>query len=187
MEPEHTYLDVMVDIETTGTQPDLSAILQIAAVKFDPSAKKVDSNFFYKNLVMAEGRFWDEDTRHWWASQDPRVYEDVTKNPEQPVDVMTAFADWSGYNNGALRFWAKPTTFDFMFVSSYFKKYGITNPYSYRNAIDLNSFMQGRVNQMGRFDLPDIEFSGDAHNGIYDCLHQIKYAFAATSEGFTKP
>lgn len=181
------YADIMIDVETTSTRPDHGAILQIAAVKFDPYAKEIDTNFFYANLAMAEGRYWEEGTRHWWSQQDPAVFEAVTTNPQNPADVMMAFANWSGYDNPEpLRFWAKPTSFDFSFIDSYFVKFGIANPYSFRRAIDLNSFMQGRANRMGHFDL-DIPFEGDAHNGIYDCLHQIKMAFAVCTEGFTAP
>lgn len=175
------FCDVMVDIETTGTSPDRANILQIAAVRFDPYKKEVDQNFFYKNLVPRPDRFWDEDTRSWWSEQDPRVWDAVTVNPEKPESVMRAFADWAGYRNAEpLRFWAKPTSFDFTFVASYFKDYGITNPFHFRNAIDLNSFIRGRANTTQLLDL-NIPFEGDAHNGIFDCLHQIKLAFAATS------
>jgi DNA polymerase III alpha subunit (gram-positive type) len=179
-------LDVMVDIETTGTSPDRTAILQIAAVKFDPYQKKIDTNFFNRNLWMPPNRFWDEGTRHFWQQQDPRVYEDVTKDPIDPATAMLEFDAWARQSDGPLRFWAKPTSFDFSFVASYFNDYGISNPFSFRNAIDLNSFMQGRANELGRFDI-DMPFEGDAHNGIFDCIHQIKMAFAVCTEGFVKP
>ena len=177
-------IDIMCDIETTGTRPDENAILQIAAVKFDPWKKQVDPNMFNMNLFIPPKRFWDEGTRHWWMQQDPAVYEAVTTNPQDPAHVMGAFADWAGYQHPEpLRFWAKPTSFDFMFVASYFNQFSVHNPFHFREAIDLNSFIRGRRNN-GRANekVYDLQFEGDVHNGIFDCLHQIKVAFAAVDD-----
>jgi DNA polymerase III alpha subunit (gram-positive type) len=180
----NTCCDVMCDIETTGTSPDENAILQIAAVKFNIRTRDVDPNFFNMNLTMPPKRFWDESTRHWWMQQDPAVWDAITTNPQEPSVVLQAFADWAGYHHPEpLRFWAKPTSFDFTFVQSYFKQFGVAFPFHYRNAVDLNSFIRGRTLRMDLKEIPEIDlpFEGDAHNGIYDCIHQIKIAFAGAS------
>ena len=43
----------MLDVETTGARPDRAAILQIAAVKFDPLARTIDTaDMFNRCLAM---------------------------------------------------------------------------------------------------------------------------------------
>lgn len=52
------YPDVMVDLETTGTSPDETAIIQISAVRFNLLTAEVDPNVFDMCLTMPPGRYW---------------------------------------------------------------------------------------------------------------------------------
>jgi oligoribonuclease (3'-5' exoribonuclease) len=173
-----TCYDVMVDIETTGTSPDHSAIIQLAAVKFDLVTRDVDQNFFNRALKIPPKRFWDEDTRNWWGEQKPSVFQDIARRMENPAVVLKDFVEWCQPANN-LRFWAKPTHFDYSFVQSYLKQFGLMNPFHYRNAIDLNSFLRGITRST---DLPFVQtgpMAGDAHNALFDVLHQIATLFDA--------
>lgn len=170
------YTDVMVDLETTGVQPDRNAIIQIAAVKFNLNERTVDTNYFERCLTVPEHRFWSEDTMVWWARQKRGVLDSIRSRQEPYRDVIKDFAMWA-YPAGHLRFWAKPTTFDFMFCASYFADAGLANPFHYRNANDINSYLRGLHYP---YDAPDLkpEFVGDAHNALWDTFHQIKVLFA---------
>jgi len=170
------YSDVMVDIETTGTQPNRSAMIQLAAVKFNLAERTVSKNFFNRSLAIPAWRTWDEDTRNWWSTK-PEVYSSIMAKAEKPAIVMHDFADWAIQPGEPLRFWAKPTTFDFMFVSSYLKDFGEPVPFSYRDANDLNSYLRGLYapNDIDRSDEPALE--GTAHDAIFDSLYQIKVLF----------
>lgn len=171
------YQDVMVDIETTGTQPNRSAMIQLAAVKFNLEDFTVSPNFFNRSLSIPAWRYWDEDTREWWSKM-PDVFSSIMQKAEDPAIVMRDFADWSIQINGPpLRFWAKPTTFDFMFVTSYLKDFKQPIPFDFREATDMNSYLRGRYapNPIDRSDEP--KMSGTAHDAIHDSLHQIKVLF----------
>lgn len=171
-------LDVMVDIETTGLRPDRNHIIQIAAVRFDFETGEVDSNFFNRCMwPSVPHRAWQESTRTWWMGKNQKVFQDIQKRMEEPQTVMQDFADWAGYQHEEpLRFWGKPVSFDYSFIDSYFHDLGIMNPFHYRYTVDLNSFRRGR--KLTSDFVPDeIQFDGDAHNAIFDCLHQIKIAF----------
>ena len=63
------YSDVMLDIETTGTQPDRAAIIQIGAVKFNLETGAVSNHFFNRSMELPPWRAWSEDTRSWWMQQ----------------------------------------------------------------------------------------------------------------------
>ena len=177
--------DVMVDIETTGTNPDRTAILQIGAVKFNAHTREVSPDFFNRSLTIPGHRSWDTETMNWWTQQKAGVLSEIMNAAEPHRDVINSFAEWA-YPMHHLRFWAKPTTFDFMFISSYFKDMDIVNPFSYRTAVDMNSFLAGKYFPE---EAPHIQVThtGDAHNALQDCFWQLKLLFAhLDGEGETK-
>lgn len=175
------YTDVMIDLETTGTMPDRTAIIQISAVKFNLETREVDPNFFDRCLSIPPHRFWDQSTAAWWAKQKPSTLRDILARQEDPRIVITDFAKWA-YQTPKLRFWSKPTTFDFMFLSSYFNDEGLANPfhYSMSNQVnysnDLNSFLTG-LHYPNK--VPEIAWTagGSAHNALDDTLNQLKWLF----------
>lgn len=173
---------MMVDIETTGLDIDNTAILQIAAVKFNYMTGEIDDNFFNASMTIPPGRYWDEGTRTWWGKQKPHILQEITRNGRHPQVVMREYYDWllKDYpdTNDGLRFWGKPTHFDFSFIDSYLKQYGLTNPCSFRFARDMNSFMAGLSGDPTHPDMEKrVEFDGDAHNALYDTIYQIKVLF----------
>jgi hypothetical protein len=170
-------IDVMVDTETTGTMPDRHALLQIAAVPFNLQTGEIyHQNMFNRCLMLPPFRSWSESTRGWWASQNLETYNSIMARAEEPEVVIKAFAEWSMPAN-SMRFWSKPSHFDYTFVSSYFNDYGILNhPYHYRNATDMNSWIRARYFPDPVPD-PQIELQGAAHDAIYDAIHQIQVLF----------
>lgn len=171
-----TFPDAMIDIETTGTSPDRTAMIQVAGVRFNLYERTVDHHFFNRSLLMPPHRFWDEGTRQWWNQQKRGVLQGIMDAAEDPRQVLQDFTDWGAMGGGDATFWSKPTTFDFMFIQSYVKDYELAMPWSFRRANDMNSFLRALY-----FPNPipptDIEFGGDAHNALFDVLHQIKELF----------
>lgn len=170
------YTDLMVDIETTGTQPNRSGMIQLAGVKFNLLDRTVSPSFFNRSLTVPAWRFWDEDTREWWSKM-PELYQKIISTAEDPAVVMRDFADWAIQPGTQLRFWAKPTTFDAAFVSSYLKDFNQPAIFDFRETTDLNSYLRGRYapNPIDRTDEP--KMASGAHDAIKDSLHQIKVLF----------
>jgi hypothetical protein len=166
------YTDAMVDIETTHTMPDRGAILQIAAVRFNPITGEVDGDVFDRCLLMAPHRCWSEGTRNFWLEQKESTLREIFNRAEPYQQVMEDFLRWSG-EKGKLRFWSKPTHFDYMFIASYFNDCGLPMPFSYRDANDQNSF-QRALYFPDSVPADNLEFVGDVHNALYDTFHQIK-------------
>lgn len=174
-----SFPDIMVDVETTGLDPGHAAMIQLSAVRFNLKERTVDAgSMFDRCLAVPPGRFWDEGTREWWGQQKPHILNDIMFRAEDPRTVMQAFSDWIGRDVPDIRFWAKPTTFDYAFVQSYFNQFGVLNPFNFRFATDVNSFIRGMA-----FDSSvatyKIDFQGDAHNALFDVLHQIQMVFEA--------
>lgn len=178
------FTDVMVDVETTGTTSfDHTAVIQIAAVKFNYETEEVSDNFFNASLTIPPSRFWDAGTREWWGKQKPHILKGIMASARHPQVVMREFYDWllADYpqTDDGLRWWSKPSHFDYSFIASYFNQYGLTNPCHYRNVRDMNSFMAGLSGSPAHPVMEkQVEFEGDEHNALYDSIFQLKVLFA---------
>lgn len=177
--------DVMFDCETGGTNPEISPMIQMGAVKFNYATGEI-GGMFDRALAPAYGRFWDESTREWWAKK-PDTYAAICAKVEDPRLVMTDFHAWStdGAPSGGYRFWCQPLSFDFPFVASYFRMYDLPNPYHYRYGRDLNTviaMLAGGVEHKTMYHVP---FSGTAHTALDDACHQIEMLYAAKGGRFS--
>lgn len=182
--------DVMVDIETLGTDPNRHTIIQIAAVKFNLETMEVDPNTFNMCLTTPPSRSCEEGTVSWWSQQNQKVFEKIMTSRQPYRKVLEAYSEFfRSEETGAIEehsFWGKPITFDFMFMSSYFKDNEIHFPHHFRQATDLNSYLRG-LNQFTNINDRSKDFSkmvdmgsiGDAtaHDALNDCFYQIKMLF----------
>lgn len=168
------FPDVMCDTESTGLNFDRNAIIQISAVRFNLKEKTISHDFFDQCLMIPDNRFWDEGTRDWWLKKRDVLMGILSRG--RPVkEVLLEFAAWAGTQSVM---WAKPTHFDHVFLGSYFKEHGMSHPFFYRSANDMNSFIRSRyypeTPPEWEYQIP---FEGPKHNAIFDCLHQIKVLF----------
>lgn len=174
----------MVDLETSGLDPTHSAILQIAAVRFNYETGEIGPTY-EACLAIPDNRFWDEGTREWWLNQNQDVLSDILTRAGDPQETFRHFIAWCHETGPAVieqRLWAKPIHFEWPFLQSYARQYERTMPFHYRNAVDLNSFTRGLTNNPGARSLDKaVEFVGNAHNALDDTLHQVKVALMARS------
>lgn len=170
------FPDIMIDLETTGLQPSHNAIIQIAAVKFNLEKGTICHDFFDMSLLIPGNRHWQQSTHEWWAKRKD-VYHDIMATAQPARDVIEAFLKWLGPQQ--LRFWGKPTHFDYVFLESYIRDtMDRKMPFHYREATDMNSWIRGRYFPGKVPNLYDeVGFEGTAHNAIHDVLNQIKMLF----------
>lgn len=178
--PDAPCYDYMIDVETTGTHPEENALLQIAAVRFNRLTQRIDTNVFDRCLTVPPGRYWSESTRDWWMDK-PNVLTPILNRAEDPALVMKAFWDWVAEGPGVCPrvFWGKPTHFDYAFIGSYFRQFGLQQLFHYREAVDLNSYLLGKGHENRREYWKGITPIGDAHNALNDCFYQISAVFHA--------
>lgn len=175
---------VMVDLETTGTHPEHSAIIQIAAVRFNPFHLTVDAEcMFSRCLLVPDHRYWSEDTRRWWGQQKRETLQSIHARMEDPETVLRDFVAWVPEQ---ATFVSKPLSFDAPFVSSYLRDYELPNPFAYWKARDLRSLIQG-LTWNSEFDERAIAFEGPQHDALFDVLHQIKLLFRAIQQSQVIP
>ena len=170
--------NIMVDIETTGTDSGRHAILQISAWRFGLKEGEIDPVPFDRCLYKPPHRSWDEGTRNWWYGDKERreTLKNITARGEDPYTVMRAFCEWSRPHESPI-FWSKPTHFDFPFIQSYCADYSLAMPFHYRMAQDMNTFIRAL-----HFPNPapalTVKFEGAAHNAVFDTLNQIQVLWA---------
>lgn len=176
------FTDIMVDVESTGLNFTRNAIIQIAAVKFNYKTGAICHDMFDMCLDIPQHRAWSEQTRNWWMNQRQDILIDILQRAEPWKIVTEAFARWC-YPAGSLRFWSKPSHFDFMFLSEYFNDAEVPNPFSYREANDMNSYLRGLYFPDEKPDERSFGVvEGGAHNALNDVLHQIKILFKAKEQ-----
>lgn len=178
------FYDVMVDIETGGVKSNISPIIQLAAVKFNLKDRTINTeSMFNRCLYIPPTRYWQEGTRDWWMRTNTRLLTEIMSKMEDPRTVMQAFSDWAIQDwdqKEPLRFWGKPTSFDFAFVQSYLDDYEIYNPFHFRFATDMNSYIRGLAHDSSLATFKVDEFVGEAHDAIYDSINQIGVLFKAS-------
>lgn len=181
-------MDMMVDVETTGTNPATAAIIQLSAIKFDYMTGAVGETFDRCPSQLPK-RGWDDSTRDFWMGKNAAVYKQIIGRTEAYMPVFldfTAFAlrdaPYGGY-----RFWGKPVSFDWGMVADHYVQLDAPMPFHYRHARDLNTWMAAL---RGNPQHPNMEavvpFRGDQHNGLHDSAYQIDMLFAAKKGNFSE-
>ena len=182
------WTDIMVDLETTGTDQVTAGIIQIAAVFFNLKTGEVGPSFNRCLMLPAESptwKFrWDDSTLRWWKSNPDRnnILGDIVRTAEEPKRVMNDFVRWIRVNGTgkSLHFWSKPSHFDFSLLDKYFRYYRYENPFVYWKARDMRSYILGLVFPD---DLPALKLeSADAHNALADVTFQVNELIRITKE-----
>ena len=174
----NNFPDIMVDVESTGLSFDHSAVIQIAAVKFNLKERTI-GEMFDRCLLIPGNRFWDEGARQFWMKK-PEIFQSIQARMEPVKPVLDDFYAFARAESMDPIMWGKPTHFDHSILSSYYREYGPQMPFHYRQANDMNSFMRGMYHPASPppFEI-DLPFDGPAHNALFDCIHQIKVLFHA--------
>lgn len=173
---------IMVDLETTGTDSGRHAMIQLAAYRFDLEKGQIDPQPFNRCLTIPNWRTWSESTRAWWTKDKTmrEILQGIMSRAEDPKPVLQDFVQWVCKSESPV-FWSKPTHFDWGFLESYFNDFGLMNPFHYRRANDMNTFLRGlhfpnEVPNLG------VEMRGNAHDAVFDVLHQIETVWAHLEE-----
>ena len=162
--------DIMIDIETLDTQ-DSSAILNIAAIKFDPfddySDKKIQEGQNIDFLISIEpqlDRTINDDTIQWWGNQPVEIQEIVFRE-ENRIDLHSALVELTKFCwQRAKRIWAQGPQFDINILNHAYKSLSITPPWEYHSIRDSRTLL----------DLADPMISYEAnHVALSDCWGQI--------------
>lgn len=169
--------DIMVDIETTGTNPDRHGMIQLAAIQFNFDTEEIGP-IFNRCLDLPSNRGWSESTRSWWAQQTPGIFQGIVSRAEDPIKVMNDYFDFARNPDRPLRFWSRGS-FDFNFVESYLNQFCLPMPHNFWEFRELRSFIAGLNGTADEPRLDWITAPGAAHDALHDCVVQLKRLFSA--------
>lgn len=160
--------DCFIDIETTGTNPNTSAMFQIGAVKFNLMTGEIGETFKI-SLKMPKNRYWQEDTRRFWSSR-LSLFNEIVKDEVDTEEGFRKFIEWVNKDTLNVRAWSKPLSFDLPFIASYCEQYNIANPFNHWEHRDLRSFMMAIYGE----NLPKLTMKDGLveHDALADALNE---------------
>lgn len=164
--------DCFIDLESSGTNPNTAAIIQIGAVKFNLFTGEIGETFKIA-LKMPRNRYWQEDTRAFWSSR-LSLFNEIVKDEVDTEEGFKKFINWVNKDTINPRAWSKPLSFDLPFIASYCEQYNVPNPFNHWEHRDLRSFMMGIYGE----NLPKLEMKNGLteHDALADALNETLWA-----------
>jgi hypothetical protein len=178
---DRTYPDVMVDLETMGTDTD-TQILSIGAVRFrldtrdDVTSILDDDRAYYTRLDLEDqerkGRTKSSSTVEWWEAQSAEARAVFEEEPESPVRALKGFIRFC---KGARRIWGNGNMFDNAIIRSACNTYDLEYPVGYWNDLDVRTLTRlwNLLSNVGsNKKRPEIKL-GAEHNALDDARRQV--------------
>jgi len=182
-------LDIMVDIETLGTNSD-STIIQISSIGFDIITGK-ELYFFDEcaNITKNKDMRVTGATIEWWLKTNPTLLLDIINRQDQDSPtIIKKFYDWIKYlqKNFATYLWGNGIAFDNVMIKTQIEMIGLRYPISYRNDRDVRTIIDlvGAKLGLSEKDLKD-KYNDDTlvkHDGFDDCKYQIRLVSGCYNE-----
>lgn len=164
--------NIMIDIETLGRIPD-GAIVQIAAIKFDPMTGFLGESFSVNiDPVSSQenGMSIDADTVKFWFQQSENARELVFGG--ELVSLKDGLSNFYLFLQDIPRkdriVWANGAQFDLNIIKSAIKICGYNDYWEWRNERDART-----IYKLFPLVRDSHEFIGEPHNGLDDCKNQV--------------
>lgn len=170
-------LDVMIDLETMGTQPD-AAIVAIGAVEFDAESGALGGvRYLPVDLAssVATGGTVDPATVVWWTQQDEAVRRELWSTDCQPLTAaLAALRVWLQWreNDRNVRIWGNGAAFDNVVLRGAYQRIGEPPPWQWRNDRCFRT-----LRKLLSWVEPPVR-TGVPHIALDDALHQARHAIA---------
>ena len=116
-------------------------------------------------------------TKNWWLDTNPKGLNKILKTAEDYRKVLVQYSEYvfNYTENNDILFWSNHTI-DWELLNSYFRSYGVKNPFPYWAFRDVCSYLEayvpGKTNKYR--PAPDEDL---AHDALYDCEIQIDWMF----------
>lgn len=162
-------MDVMLDLETLGTQPGC-VILTLGAVKFNPFKieQEPGPGLYIRPDVdeqIARGREVQEDTLEWWTRQNEEVREEAL-GTEGRVPVEEMYRQLNRFLVGVDNIWAQGPVFDIAILENLYKQYGWPTPWQFWQISDSRTLFKVHGDPRKKTEL--------LHNALADCVSQAE-------------
>lgn len=163
--------NIMLDLETMGTNPD-AAIIAIGAVEFSLETKALGREFYQVvdlESAMRSGGTVDASTILWWMQQSDEARGEFKRFGRNIRSVLCAFRDWLYQESGDFGLWGSGADFDNVILRSAYTREGLSPPWSHK---------QNRCFRTMRSMYPQVDTSAwesTKHNALSDAKWQARY------------
>lgn len=179
-----TETHIMLDLETLASTAD-AAIIQIAAVAFDPETGAISANF-NAHIKEPAGRI-DPGTVFWWMQQAAAPL--VAKACEGGKSAAYVLADFKLWVTGLGEIggvWSLPASFDLAILSYAYSCAGVAKPWHYRAERCARTILAtGGFRGKDRPDVPKPDGYLE-HDALSDCRMQVAWLIAAAQKAGVK-
>lgn len=162
--------NVMIDLETLSTRSD-AVIIQLAAVKFE--FKSDNHETFCMNIDPISSKKYgmsiEQSTVQWWKEKSPDVIKSVFSDQHSIETVLDAFNRFIGPDSRDMIFWCQGASFDFPVLQWSYTATNRQSPWKY-----WNQRCSRTVYGICDLDWKNYPRVGNFHNGLDDCLTQIR-------------
>ncbi len=168
------YLNIMLDIETLGTE-DGAAIIQVGAVRFDLyGSGAISPDTFSCHVHWDSVNFGkiEPDTLQWWLQQDADVRSRVFAQGDAIAlrACLRSLDAWVTRGGELLTVWSCPPNFDLRLLRQAYERCDMVYRFPFWKERDMRTVRE--VFGM-RADRP--EFEGDKHDALDDARFQAQY------------
>lgn len=175
------YSDVMLDIETLGTNCN-SVILSVAAIPFNIDSGEIKRELsFYEKIdidsCLQAGLQVDGATIYWWLRNSDEARAQIEEGKRPLSEALFMLSNWldgirkmSG--SRAVQVWSNGLTFDVPILSNAYKNLYMSVPWDYHDTRDVRTYVS--IFPEIRKDVEE-KRERVAHHPIDDCLLQIEY------------
>ena len=161
-------MDVMLDLETLGTQPGC-VILTLGAVKFNPyDTQEPGPGLYIRPDVdeqIARGREVQQDTLEWWTQQNDEVREEAL-GTEDRIPVEEMYRQLNRFLVGVDNIWAQGPVFDIAILENLYMQYGWPTPWQFWQISDSRTLFKVHGDPRKKGAL--------SHNALADCVSQAE-------------
>lgn len=171
--------DVMIDLETLGTQPG-SVILSIGAVLFDPKPKGEGDLILGKEFYcvvgqptcIAAGLTVDQSTLDWWEkqSEEARTVLAQSQDPAQSISLTKSLTQLAAFIPLGAKVWSNGANFDQPLLDVAYNKTGIVLPWKYWNSRCYRTIVAMHPNEKALRPV-----NACAHNALEDAKWQARH------------
>lgn len=166
-------IDIMIDFETLGVDPE-SAAISLGACVFNLDTGEIGPTFYMALDVsdqLKKGRTITPDTLKWWMGQSgaaKKVFHEKSKPTEE---VLKTFSMWvlSQGTISKIRPWGNGATFDISLIENMYKSYDLKIPWIFYNIMDMRTYRRFVANNA------KVEKTGTNHNALDDAISQANF------------
>lgn len=172
-------VDVMVDLETTGTRAGC-CILSIGACTFNK--ERTFNESISRITCLDAGLKDDQNTLNWWDKQDKTVYNKAFNGRTQLVVALGDFSDWLrslGVPKNKVYVWGNSAKFDLGILEAAYVACRMEYPIDYRNERCYRTLKNLYS------DIKADRFKGAKHDSLADALNQAEHASTILRKHFS--